>query len=240
MEMLWFWPVAEFRYPPRGCARPQRLGIPTSPWRSAMHELWFWLVAVMFAIYVVLWDGFDFGAGILHLVVAETNEERREVLGAIGPFWDGNEVSAAGGRGVAVPGFPQGDGGGVLRLLLGHLACGLEPDAARHLHRVPFPCAGWPLAPLLGRHLRPFQPAAAGAAGRGPGQCVARCAARCYRLLQRSPVDGFRIGPNPAFLIGSPLPSACSLWRRSVAAHGSLFLAWKTKVPCTKGPRRCP
>ena len=41
-----------------------------------MNELWFWLVSVMMAIYVVM-DGFDFGAGILHLVVAKTNEERR-------------------------------------------------------------------------------------------------------------------------------------------------------------------
>ena len=52
-----------------------------------METLWFWLVSVMVAIYVVM-DGFDFGAGILHLVVAKTNEERRQVLGAIGPLWD--------------------------------------------------------------------------------------------------------------------------------------------------------
>ena len=37
-----------------------------------METLWFWLVSVMVAIYVVM-DGFDFGAGILHLVVAKTN-----------------------------------------------------------------------------------------------------------------------------------------------------------------------
>ncbi|HEX7553744.1 MAG TPA: cytochrome d ubiquinol oxidase subunit II, partial [Geothrix sp.] len=71
-----------------------------------MNELWFWLVSVMFAIYVVM-DGFDFGAGILHLLVADTNEERREVLGAIGPFWDGNEVWLLAGGGSLFLAFPK-------------------------------------------------------------------------------------------------------------------------------------
>ncbi|HKW51788.1 MAG TPA: cytochrome d ubiquinol oxidase subunit II [Candidatus Eisenbacteria bacterium] len=63
-----------------------------------METLWFCLVAVMLAAYVVF-DGFDLGAGIVHLFVARTGEERRAVLGTIGPVWDGNEVwlIAAGG-----------------------------------------------------------------------------------------------------------------------------------------------
>ena len=63
-----------------------------------METLWFCLVAAMIAAYVVL-DGFDLGAGIVHLVVARTDAERRLVLRSIGPFWDGNEVwlLAAGG-----------------------------------------------------------------------------------------------------------------------------------------------
>src|SRR3974377_286537 len=63
-----------------------------------METIWFWAVAVMIAVYVVL-DGFDLGAGILHLWVARTGEERRAVLASIGPVWDGNEVwlLAAGG-----------------------------------------------------------------------------------------------------------------------------------------------
>ena len=39
-----------------------------------MDALWYGIVAVMLSIYVVL-DGFDFGAGILHLFVATTNED---------------------------------------------------------------------------------------------------------------------------------------------------------------------
>jgi len=63
-----------------------------------MGTLWFCLVALMLAGYVVL-DGFDIGAGILHLYVARTDDERRTVLRSIGPVWDGNEVwlIAAGG-----------------------------------------------------------------------------------------------------------------------------------------------
>src|SRR5207302_2900617 len=63
-----------------------------------MGTIWFWLVAIMIAIYVLL-DGFDLGAGAIHLLVAKTDEERRQVLAAIGPVWDGNEVwlIAAGG-----------------------------------------------------------------------------------------------------------------------------------------------
>jgi cytochrome bd ubiquinol oxidase subunit II len=63
-----------------------------------MATIWFCLVAVMVAIYVLL-DGFDLGAGAIHLLVARTPEERRQVIASIGPVWDGNEVwlLAAGG-----------------------------------------------------------------------------------------------------------------------------------------------
>lgn len=63
-----------------------------------MQTIWFVLVAFMLTAYVVL-DGFDLGAGAVHLFVARTDGERRTVLRSIGPVWDGNEVwlIAAGG-----------------------------------------------------------------------------------------------------------------------------------------------
>ena len=63
-----------------------------------MATVWFVLVAFMLTAYVVL-DGFDLGAGIVHLGIARTDAERRLVLRTIGPVWDGNEVwlLAAGG-----------------------------------------------------------------------------------------------------------------------------------------------
>lgn len=63
-----------------------------------MADVWFLIVCVLLLGYVVL-DGFDFGAGALHRFVARDDAERRQVIAAIGPFWDGNEVFllAAGG-----------------------------------------------------------------------------------------------------------------------------------------------
>jgi cytochrome d ubiquinol oxidase subunit II len=63
-----------------------------------MATIWFCLVAVMLAVYVVL-DGYDLGAGIVRPIVAGNEGERRAVLRSIGPLWDGNEVwlLAAGG-----------------------------------------------------------------------------------------------------------------------------------------------
>lgn len=63
-----------------------------------METLWFVLVAFMLTMYALL-DGFDLGAGAIHLFAAKTDAERRLVLRSIGPVWDGNEVwlIAAGG-----------------------------------------------------------------------------------------------------------------------------------------------
>jgi cytochrome d ubiquinol oxidase subunit II len=63
-----------------------------------MPTVWYALVAFMLTAYVVL-DGFDLGAGAIHLFVARNDQERKTVLRSIGPVWDGNEVwlIAAGG-----------------------------------------------------------------------------------------------------------------------------------------------
>ncbi|MGD0835298.1 MAG: cytochrome d ubiquinol oxidase subunit II [Polyangia bacterium] len=71
-----------------------------------MEMLWFWLCSVMVAIYAVL-DGFDFGAGIVHHLVARVEGERRQVLGAIGPLWDGNEVWLLAAGGSLFLAFPK-------------------------------------------------------------------------------------------------------------------------------------
>jgi cytochrome d ubiquinol oxidase subunit II len=70
-----------------------------------METIWFCIVAVMIAMYVVL-DGFDLGAGIVHLWVARTDRERRMVLRSIGPVWDGNEVWLLAAGGVLYFAFP--------------------------------------------------------------------------------------------------------------------------------------
>jgi cytochrome bd ubiquinol oxidase subunit II len=70
-----------------------------------MPTIWFILVVFMIIAYVVL-DGFDIGSGVLHMVIARTDEERRVVLRAIGPVWDGNEVWIIAGGGTLFLAFP--------------------------------------------------------------------------------------------------------------------------------------
>ena len=71
-----------------------------------METIWFYIVAVLMAGYVVL-DGFDLGVGALHLFVARTDSERRTVLQSIGPVWDGNEVWLLAAGGALVLAFPK-------------------------------------------------------------------------------------------------------------------------------------
>ena len=80
-------------------------GVPVPEASSMIAIVWFCLVAIMIAGYVVL-DGFDLGAGIVHLFVARTDSERRQVLRSIGPVWDGNEVWLLAGGGTLYFAFP--------------------------------------------------------------------------------------------------------------------------------------
>jgi cytochrome d ubiquinol oxidase subunit II len=70
-----------------------------------MGFIWFWIVAVMLAAYVVL-DGFDLGVGILHPVLARSESDRQIMLRSIGPVWDGNEVWLLAGGGTLYFAFP--------------------------------------------------------------------------------------------------------------------------------------
>ncbi|WP_265109873.1 cytochrome d ubiquinol oxidase subunit II [Halosolutus halophilus] len=55
-----------------------------------LADLWFGLLFFIFATFLFL-DGFDFGVGAL-FATREDDDEREQLLSAIGPFWDGNEV----------------------------------------------------------------------------------------------------------------------------------------------------
>jgi cytochrome d ubiquinol oxidase subunit II len=70
-----------------------------------LHILWFVLLGVLLAGYAIL-DGFDLGVGILHLT-ARNERERRLMLNAIGPLWDGNEVWLVTFGGAMFAAFPN-------------------------------------------------------------------------------------------------------------------------------------
>lgn len=66
---------------------------------------WFLVIGAVFTGYAIL-DGFDLGAGALHLFFNKETS-RRIALNAIGPVWDGNEVWLVIGGGALFAGFPE-------------------------------------------------------------------------------------------------------------------------------------
>jgi cytochrome d ubiquinol oxidase subunit II len=66
---------------------------------------WFMLIAVLWAGYFVL-EGFDFGVGMLLPVLGRDDAERRTMINAIGPVWDGNEVWLLTAGGATFAAFP--------------------------------------------------------------------------------------------------------------------------------------
>lgn len=66
--------------------------------------IWFLVIGGLFSGYAIL-DGFDLGAGALHLFLKK-EQSRRLALNAVGPVWDGNEVWLVIGGGALFAGFP--------------------------------------------------------------------------------------------------------------------------------------
>jgi cytochrome d ubiquinol oxidase subunit II len=194
-----------------------------------MATLWFWLCSVMVAVYVVM-DGYDFGAGALHLVVAKTNEERRTVLGAIGPFWDGNEVWLLAAGGSLFLAFPRVLGAGfsgfylamflvVWTLLLRGISLEFRSHVQSLLWRA-FWDAAFSIASLL-------MPILLGAA--------------LGNVLRGVPLGAEGRFELPLFThFGTQNPLGILDWYTvlvglfalvALTAHGSLFLAWRTEGP---------
>ncbi len=71
-----------------------------------MITAWYGIAAFMLIVYVVL-DGRNFGAGMLHWLVARTPEERRQVIAAIGPLWSWHEVWLVAFGGTVFAVFPK-------------------------------------------------------------------------------------------------------------------------------------
>lgn len=70
-----------------------------------LPTLWYLVIGAVFTGYTIL-DGFDLGAGAVHLFFNK-EESRRIALNAIGPVWDGNEVWLVIGGGALFAGFPE-------------------------------------------------------------------------------------------------------------------------------------
>jgi cytochrome bd ubiquinol oxidase subunit II len=71
-----------------------------------LNSLWFLLVAVLFTGFFFL-EGFDYGVGTLLPFLGKNDQERRQIINTIGPFWDGNEVWLLTAGGAIFAAFPH-------------------------------------------------------------------------------------------------------------------------------------
>ena len=70
-----------------------------------LESIWFVLWGVLWAVYFML-DGFDLGIGALIPFLGKNDTDRRLMFGAMGPYWDGNEVWLITAGGVTFAAFP--------------------------------------------------------------------------------------------------------------------------------------
>jgi cytochrome bd ubiquinol oxidase subunit II len=73
---------------------------------ESLQILWFILIAVLWIGFFFL-EGFDFGVGMLLPFIGKKDIERRAVINAIGPTWDGNEVWLLTAGGATFAAFPH-------------------------------------------------------------------------------------------------------------------------------------
>jgi cytochrome d ubiquinol oxidase subunit II len=71
-----------------------------------LQTLWFILIAILWIGFFFL-EGFDFGVGMLLPFIGKKDEERRAMINAIGPTWDGNEVWLLTAGGATFAAFPH-------------------------------------------------------------------------------------------------------------------------------------
>jgi cytochrome d ubiquinol oxidase subunit II len=70
-----------------------------------LSTVWFILIAVLWIGYFFL-EGFDFGVGMLLHRIGRSEVDRRVMINAIGPTWDGNEVWLLTAGGATFAAFP--------------------------------------------------------------------------------------------------------------------------------------
>ena len=71
-----------------------------------LEVVWFILITILFAGFYLL-EGFDYGTGILLPIIGKTDVERRQMINALGPIWDGNEVWMITAGGALFASFPH-------------------------------------------------------------------------------------------------------------------------------------
>ncbi len=70
-----------------------------------LQAIWFFLWGLCWALFFIT-DGFDFGIGTLLPFLGKDENDRRVMINAMGPLWDGNEVWLITAGGVTFAAFP--------------------------------------------------------------------------------------------------------------------------------------
>lgn len=70
-----------------------------------MEIFWYIIIAIVLVVFFIL-DGYDFGAGIIHLFFAKTEDDKEVITKSAGLFWDSNEVWLVAGGGMLFMAFP--------------------------------------------------------------------------------------------------------------------------------------
>ena len=70
-----------------------------------LQTIWFFLWGLLWAVFFMT-DGFDLGIGTLYPFLGKTDQDKRVMINALGPLWDGNEVWLITAGGVTFAAFP--------------------------------------------------------------------------------------------------------------------------------------
>jgi len=70
-----------------------------------LQTIWFFLWGLLWALFFMT-DGFDLGIGTLYPFLGKTDQDKRIMINALGPLWDGNEVWLITAGGVTFAAFP--------------------------------------------------------------------------------------------------------------------------------------
>lgn len=70
-----------------------------------LETIWFFLWGLLWALYFTT-DGFDLGIGALYPVLGKSEIDKKTMINAMGPLWDGNEVWLLTAGGVTFAAFP--------------------------------------------------------------------------------------------------------------------------------------
>ncbi len=71
-----------------------------------MQSIWFFLWGLLWALFFIT-DGFDLGIGSLYPFLGKTETDKRTMINAMGPLWDGNQVWLVTAGGVTFAAFPK-------------------------------------------------------------------------------------------------------------------------------------